>query len=88
MSKPKPDGYLLALNLLSQQNPSLLLQPSDCLVIEDTPAGIEAAKRAQMQVVGIANTYPLHMLQRQSNWTIDYLSELELDRVEKVFSMV
>lgn len=88
VSKPEPDGYLLALNLLSQQNPSLLLQPSDCLVIEDTPAGIEAAKRAQMQVVGIANTYPLHMLQRQSNWTIDYLSELELDRVEKVFSMV
>lgn len=86
-SKPKPDGYLLAVSLLGKQNPNLLLKASDCLAIEDTPAGIEAAKKAGMQVVGVANTYPVHMLQRQSNWTVDYLSELELDRVEKVLSI-
>lgn len=86
-SKPEPDGYLLAVEHLNQQHPNLQLQPSDCLVIEDTSAGIEAAKRAGMQVVGVANTYPFHMLQRQANWTVDYLHELELERVQQVFSL-
>jgi len=36
-----------------------------------------------MQVVGVANTYPFHMLQRQANWTVDYLQELELERVKQ-----
>ncbi|BAT55381.1 HAD-superfamily hydrolase subfamily IA, variant 3 [Nostoc sp. NIES-3756] len=85
-SKPQPDGYLLAVERLNQQYPELNLQPQECLAIEDTPAGIGAAKRAQMQVLGVANTYPFHMLQRCCNWTVDYLSELELERVQEVFS--
>ena len=85
-SKPEPEGYLLAVEYLNKQNPNLNLQPHECLAIEDTPVGIEAAKRAGMQVVGIANTYPLHMLQRQANWTVDDLLEIELDRVERVLS--
>ncbi|MBD1999717.1 HAD family phosphatase [Leptolyngbya sp. FACHB-541] len=84
-SKPDPTGYLLAVEQLNQQYPTLKLEPIECLAIEDTPAGIEAAKRAGMQVVGVANTYPFHMMQRQSNWAVDYLSELELDRVRQVF---
>jgi beta-phosphoglucomutase len=85
-SKPHPDGYLLALEGLNQEYPELNLQPQECLAIEDTPAGIGAAKRAQIQVLGVANTYPFHMLQRCCNWTVDYLSELELERVQAVFS--
>ncbi|MDJ0574786.1 MAG: HAD family phosphatase [Xenococcaceae cyanobacterium MO_234.B1] len=73
-SKPEPEGYLLAVSQLN-------LQPSECLAIEDSYPGIEAAKKAGIPVVGIANTYPLHMLQRRANWTIDYLAELELDRL-------
>ncbi|MBD3882486.1 HAD family phosphatase [Phormidium tenue FACHB-886] len=84
-SKPDPTGYLLAVDRLNQQLPDLHLQPHECLAIEDTPAGIQAAKRAGMQVVGVANTYPYHMMQRQSNWAVDYLSELELDRVRAVY---
>ncbi|HYW21137.1 MAG TPA: HAD family phosphatase [Nodularia sp. (in: cyanobacteria)] len=84
-SKPQPDGYLLAVERLNQEYPDLDLQPQECLAIEDTPAGIAAAKQAQMQVVGVANTYPFHMLQRCCNWTVDYLIELELDRVEEVY---
>jgi len=83
-SKPEPDGYKLAVQLLNQAYPQLNLQPKDCLAIEDTPPGIIAAKRAGMQVVGVANTYPFHMLQRQANWTIDYFTDLELERVEKI----
>lgn len=84
-SKPDPAGYLLAVDRLNQQFPDLSIQPQECLAIEDTFAGIEAAKQAGMQVVGVANTYPFHMLQRQANWVVDYLSDLELDRVQTVF---
>jgi HAD superfamily hydrolase (TIGR01509 family) len=85
-SKPEPDGYLLAVERLNEKYPDLNLQPSECLVIEDTPAGIEAGKRAGMQVVGVANTYPFHMLQRQTNWTVDFLCDLELERVQQMYS--
>jgi HAD superfamily hydrolase (TIGR01509 family) len=84
--KPDPEGYLLAISLLNQQNPDLNLQPAQCLAIEDSYPGIEAAKKAGMQVVGIANTHPLHMLQRRANWTVDYLSQIELDRVDQLIS--
>lgn len=85
-SKPEPDGYLLAIERLNQQFPDLNLQPSECLAIEDTPAGIQAAKRAGIPVVGVANTYPFHMMQRQANWAVDYLSDLELDRVQAIYA--
>ena len=78
-SKPEPEPYLLAAKQLN-------LQPSECLAIEDNPIGIQAAKQANIQVVGIANIYPLHMLQRQANWTVDDFSEIELDRVDKILS--
>jgi HAD superfamily hydrolase (TIGR01509 family) len=83
-SKPEPDGYLLAVELINQNNPHLNLQPSECLVIEDTYAGIEAAKKAGMQVVGVANTHPFHMLQRKANWTVDYLADIEFERVNQI----
>ncbi|MEW6496877.1 MAG: HAD family phosphatase [Cyanobacteriota bacterium] len=86
VSKPEPDGYLLAVERLNQKYPNLNAEASECLAIEDTPAGITAAKQAGMQVVGVANTYPFHMIQRQANWTVDYLNDLELDRVQQVYA--
>lgn len=85
-SSPEPNGYLLAVERLNQQYPHLNLQPSECLAIEDTPAGIQAAKIAGVPVVGVAHTYPFHMLQRWANWAVDELSDLELERVEQVYS--
>lgn len=84
-SKPEPDGYLLALSKLNQKYLGLNLISSECLVIEDSLAGIEAAKRAKMPVVAIANTYPLHLLQRRADWTADHLCEIEIARILKVF---
>jgi HAD superfamily hydrolase (TIGR01509 family) len=83
--KPNPEGYLLAVERMNQIYPELNLEPDECLVIENTRTGIQAAKRAQMQVVGVANTYPFQMLHRQANWTIDYLIDLDLQRVQEVF---
>ena len=85
-AKPQPDCYLLALERLKQEYPELNLQASECLAIEDTLAGVQAAKAAGMKVVGVANTYPYHMLHRQSDWTVDYLNELELERIKEHYS--
>lgn len=43
--KPAPDIFLLAAE-------SLKIKPGNCLVIEDHPLGIAAAKAANMQVIG------------------------------------
>ena len=49
--KPDPEGYLTAAMRLGQP-------PGDCIVIEDAPAGIEAAHNAGMRAIAIAATYP------------------------------
>ena len=85
-SKPEPDGYLLAVDRLKQVYPELNLAPHNCLAIEDTFAGIEAAQRAKIPVVGVAHTYPFHMLQRHANWAVDYLWDVNLERVQQVYS--
>lgn len=61
--KPAPDLLLAALGrlgfLLRLRPP---LAPSECLVIEDAPAGIEAARRAGMRVLAVAHTLSEHDL--------------------------
>jgi sugar-phosphatase len=53
--KPDPEPYLEGAALLG-------FPPSECLVIEDTAAGIASAKAAGMQVVGLTTTYPAYDL--------------------------
>jgi HAD superfamily hydrolase (TIGR01509 family) len=81
VSKPEPDGYLLAVQKLQECFPFAEIQAANCLAIEDTFAGIEASKRAKIPVVGIAHSYPFHMMQRVANWAVDYFMDLELDRL-------
>ncbi|MFM2314775.1 MAG: HAD-superfamily hydrolase [Cyanobacteriota bacterium] len=80
-SKPDPAPYLFALSQLN-------LNPQECLAIENNPVGIAAAKEAKIQVVGLSNLYPLHMLQRQANWTVDDFLDIELDRIDRVLSRI
>jgi HAD superfamily hydrolase (TIGR01509 family) len=57
--KPHPQGYLQALDALRLlPHPSLAaLSAEQCLVVEDSLAGVESAKGAGMRVAGIAHTY-------------------------------
>jgi sugar-phosphatase len=49
--KPSPEPYLKGAALLG-------FAAQDCLVFEDTPAGITAGKAAGMQVIALQTTYP------------------------------
>jgi len=82
-TKPEPDSYLLAVERLNQRYPGWNLLPAECLAVEDTLAGIAAAKKAGIQVAGVAHTYPFHTIGRQANWTVDCFADLELDRVQE-----
>ena len=53
--KPAPEGYLHALRSLNRRAPLLA---SECLVIEDTVFGIQAAHAAGMRCLAVATTYP------------------------------
>lgn len=61
--KPDPEGYELALDALRSAGHEDL-EAGHCLVIEDSQAGIAAAKAAGMWAVGITNTYPAEVLRR------------------------
>jgi HAD superfamily hydrolase (TIGR01509 family) len=41
--KPDPEGYLKAIQYLQ-------LQPNECMIVEDAPKGIEAAKKSNAHV--------------------------------------
>jgi HAD superfamily hydrolase (TIGR01509 family) len=56
-SKPYPQGFLKALKRINQEQWSNLIHPSECLAIEDSLAGVEAAKNAQMHCLAVLNTY-------------------------------
>jgi HAD superfamily hydrolase (TIGR01509 family) len=87
VSKPAPDGYLLAIDRLNQQFGDLALCPADCLAIEDSFAGIDAAKHAGVPVLGVAHTYPYQMIHRRATWVIDHLYELSLDWLNPYYSL-
>jgi sugar-phosphatase len=48
--KPDPEGFLLAARLLKAA-------PERCLVIDDSPAGIQAGRAAGMRVLGMTTTF-------------------------------
>jgi mannitol-1-/sugar-/sorbitol-6-phosphatase len=53
--KPDPEPYLKGAERLG-------FPPAECLVIEDAPAGIAAARAAGMKVIGLASTYGVEKL--------------------------
>lgn len=49
--KPAPDVFLLAAQRAG-------VAPRDCVVVEDAPVGIQAARAAEMAVIGFSSTHP------------------------------
>jgi beta-phosphoglucomutase len=69
-SKPSPQIYLLAARELE-------VTPNDCLVIEDSPLGVKAAKTAGMKCLAIANTRPRQKLQ-EADKVADSVEDVDL----------
>lgn len=69
-SKPSPQIYLLAARRLA-------VAPNDCLVIEDSPAGIRGARSAGMRCLAITNTHPRQELE-EANKVVESLEDVDL----------
>jgi HAD superfamily hydrolase (TIGR01509 family) len=54
-SKPDPEGYLIALHLLG-------IEAAGAAAVEDSPAGVAAAKAAGLYTVGVTTTQPAKRL--------------------------
>ena len=70
LGKPHPEGYVKAARLLG-------LEPQDCLVIEDAPAGIQAAHAAGSRVIGVTTTFSVVDLEG-ADFVVPELSHLRL----------
>jgi len=66
--KPYPDLFLVAAERGG-------VHPSECIVIEDSAHGVEAAKRAGMSVIGLAYRTPASALSN-ADWVVSEVSEM------------
>ena len=59
--KPDPEGYLAGLALLRSWGGTV--EPSRCVAIEDSTAGVAAARAAGLAVLAVAHSYPRAQLE-------------------------
>ncbi len=80
--KPDPEVYQKALQTMNQrlsQRTNIL--PSECLVIEDSAPGVQAAKAAGMPVLGLTHTVPAEQL-TGADWVWNSLEDASLEQLE------
>ncbi|SRR5579875_317633 len=84
-SKPAPDAFMMALrHLQSRIESGPAIGANQCLVIEDTAMGVEAARAAGMKVLAIAHTSPAEALSN-ADLVRPSLSETNLEEVLRSF---
>ena len=76
--KPAPDVFLQAAEKLG-------IEPRRCVVFEDAPSGVEAARAAGMRVVGVTTTHPGGHLEGVDR-EVARLDELTPDELSDWFS--
>ena len=68
--KPHPEPYLTGAKLLG-------VNPAECLVVEDAPAGIQAARAGGMKVIGMASTFQPQQL-KAADGVVRKLAEIRV----------
>ena len=88
--KPSPDCYRFALEKLNNKRQSKRLLPliaTECLVIEDSPPGIESGRQAGMRTLGVTNTVSEEQLRAAGAQVVTAsLADWTVDAVRHVFS--
>src|SRR3989337_2591889 len=84
--KPNPEVFVKVLervNKLSSPK-SGIIHPSECLVIEDSIAGIKAAHSAGMKCLAVTNSYSPEKLS-EADMIVKSLEEVKIEDIEKLF---
>ena len=83
-SKPAPDPYLRAVELLRPCAAESGLDPQGCFVaVEDSQWGIESALAAGLRCIGVSQTYPADRL-RAAHAVVATIGALDVDTVHRV----
>jgi HAD superfamily hydrolase (TIGR01509 family) len=77
--KPDPEGYLLTLRRLGEKL-ARPIAPGRTWVVEDAPAGVEAAKKAGCKVLAVTNSYNRQVLSA-ADMVVDALEGMTLERL-------
>jgi beta-phosphoglucomutase len=89
--KPDPCCYQRALELLNERRRTerlLPLLPHECLVVEDSPPGIQAGRSAGMRILGVTNTVPEASLRAAGADVVTHsLADWTTDAVHHVFDI-
>jgi len=80
IGKPNPEGFELTLKRLND-NLCADIQPDECVVVEDSNWGIDAAKTADMHIVAITNSYNADKLAIAEK-VVSHLNELTIDNLQ------
>ncbi len=82
--KPNPEGFLLALRKLNEDNQNPILA-NECIVIEDSHWGLAAAKAAGIHTVAITNSYDAEQLSMAEK-VVNRLGQLSINDLQKLCS--
>jgi beta-phosphoglucomutase-like phosphatase (HAD superfamily) len=82
-SKPAPDPYLLAMDLLSKAA-GTTLNPADCVAVEDSRWGLESARAAGLRTVAVTHSYPAEMLSPAADCVVTSLDLLTVESLSKI----
>jgi HAD superfamily hydrolase (TIGR01509 family) len=84
--KPHPEGFLAAVRLLNRDfiPPSEILLAKECLAIEDSPWGIDAAHEAGNKCLAVLTSYPAERLSAADLITPN-LRTVDWKKVEALF---
>ncbi|HEV7743390.1 MAG TPA: HAD family phosphatase [Pyrinomonadaceae bacterium] len=89
VTKPASDCYVAALKKLNEKRREerlLPLLPRECLVIEDSPPGIESGRTAGMRTLGITNTVSEQQLRAAGAEVVSFcLVDWGIEAVARVF---
>lgn len=80
--KPDPQGYCLAVEALVDEA-ARAIDPSKCIVVEDSPAGITAGKAAGAAVLAVANSYAPGDL-AEADRVVDSLAEVTVESLNEL----
>jgi len=85
--KPDPEGYLRALAALQPEGARVApIAPAECLVVEDSLAGLEAGRRAGMRRLAVTNSYPADQLRAAADQVVATLEGLTLAQLRPLFA--
>jgi len=88
--KPDPECYRIGfrqLDLARTQNGHLPMVHSECVVIEDSPPGVQAGRAADLHVLGVTNTVSADKLREAgANWIAKDLNDWFPESFRKAFA--